>query len=243
MTATTPRHRLPPDADTISGDKYVFQIQNMHAQIRGKINRETGQQIGPILHAIRNVPGFNSPASEWGEEHIVRFQAIIMEDQRPGRMFPAQYVPKLDDATMTKLRADDFFGPTEQDVRRGFWKSETYYTSFFLDLMHLLIDASPPVLSIPSTRAPPPRETKPAAKIAIKRIIDEDEFRRPESPTISGAMSPTSIFSADTAGTKSLIYWGPRETSTHSLFRNLLKALACVEFDNSKTKDHFWLPS
>jgi len=235
MSTDIPRHRIHPDDDYISQTKHANSILTMRSKV------PAGDT--PLSDAIKTMRQFCVSASEWGEEHLTRFQTVVLESSLFGNMFPIEYVPQLDDPVVMALQRDHFFNTTEEEVKRGEWKSKTYHNYFFLDLMHLLVGAEAPILVTPSTRVVHECVAKTSARLSIERLLAEEDFARPESPIMDGTTSPMSIFFADTTATKSLRFWGPRETGTHSLFHNMLKALACLEYDHGDQTETYWLPA
>jgi len=231
MSHDIPKHRERPGDEYISQTKYVDNIVAMRSGLAAGVSP-----------ALKNIRHFDASASEWGEDHLTRFQAIVLEQQLFLNIYPIKHAPMYDDPVLVALRQDAFFDTTANDVKRGEWKTKTYHNNFFIDLMHLLVGADPPTLSIPTTRTAPERESKTSARAAIERLLANEDTLRPDSP-VDGRLSPMSLFSSDTAATKSLKFWGPRETSSHSLFHNLLKSIACLEYDHGTQGDKYWLPA
>jgi hypothetical protein len=154
-------------------------------------------------------------------------------------------LPKANDAIIKALDESEFFTLTKDDVRRGLWKSDNLSNNFFLDLAQLIIGATTPTLSIPTTRTVLPQKAKTAARQEIESIIRNPESHRPvtRSLVLQRARSPVSMYTTATAETSSLIYYGPPETTSHSLFHNLLKSLAALEYELDDQNPQFWMPS
>ena len=233
MSQGIPKHRERPGDEYISQTKYVDNIVAMRSKLAAGVS--------PLVNALENIRHFDASASEWGEDHLTRFQAIVLEQQLFMNIYPVKHAPMYNDPVLVALRQDAFFDTTQNDVKRGEWKSKTYH-NFFLDLMHLLVRADPPTLSIPPTRTIPERESKTSARAAIERLLAQEDALRPDSP-VDGRLSPMSLFSSDTSATKSLKFGGSRETSSHSLFHNMLKSIACLEYDHGTQTDKYWLPA
>jgi len=241
---TSPKHRLPVDPDLIDGNKYLLKILEKRTKINGSKNAD-GTPMGPIQYGLKEVDNFACSASEWSEEHLALFHAVVLVEQPTNNIYPAKFLPKANDAVITALDESDFFTPTKDDVRRGLWKSDNFGNNFFLDLAQLIIGAAAPTLSIPTTRTVLPREVKIAARQEIESIIRNPEGHRPvtRSLALQQVRSTESMYTTNTARTSSLIYYEPRETTSHSLFHNLLKSLATLEYEFDDQKSQFWMPS
>lgn len=241
---TSYKHRLPVDPDLIDGNKYLLKILEKHEKINGLRNAD-GTPIGPIQYGLEKVNNFACSASEWGEHHLALFHAVVLVEQPTNLIYPAKFLPKANDDVINALDQLDFFAPTKDDIRRGLWRSDNFGNNFFLDLTQLIIGAAVPALSIPTTRTILPRAAKTAAKQEIEDIIRNPEDHRlvPRDLTLHRIRSPESMFTTDTEETSSLFYYGPRETSSHSLFHNLLKSLSTLEYEFDNQKSNFWMPS
>ena len=238
---STPKHRLIP---ALSDDNnYVADIIEMRRSIQD-IDTPEGQQIGPIRHALETIKNFGCSASEWTRDHIIRFQAVCFVEQSTNNIYPSQFLPRNDNPVMKALDEEKFFGPTKDAVKMGDWKYDNLHNNFFLDLMQLLNSADGPTSSVPATRQSKPRESKTSARQEIKKIIAHPERHRPitRATALHRSESSDSSFTADTINTNTLIYWGSRETSTHSLFHNLLKSIASLEWDVDPLQEKMWLP-
>src|SRR5947207_15867021 len=135
---TSPKHRLPVDPDLIDGNKYLLKILEKRTKINGSKNAD-GTPMGPIQYGLKEVDNFPCYASEWSEEHLALFHAVVLVEQPTNNIYPAKFLPKANDAVITALDESDFFTPTKDDVRRGLWKSDNFGNNFFLDLAQLII--------------------------------------------------------------------------------------------------------
>jgi hypothetical protein len=236
---STPNHRLIPVLS--DENKYVADIIEMRRSIQG-IDTPEGLQIGPISHALETIENFGSSASEWTRDHIIRFQVVCLMEQPASKMYPSQFLPGNDDPLMKAFDEEKFFDPTIDAVKVGDWKYDNLNNNFFLDLIQLLIGVDVRTISLPATRQPKPRESKSSVRQEIQKTIADPENHQHITRATHGWQSPDSLFTADTASTDTLIYWGPRETSTHSLFHNLLKSIASLEWDVDPLQEKMWLP-
>lgn len=233
-SSNEPLHRRPPTSLKPS-NKYLYTIQGMRNNVREFIGLDGGNH-GPISHALQNIRDFACSASGWTQEHLTRFQIIILPGQLPDDMFPSEYVPSADDKTHTSIQAEGFFIPTKIDVAYGRWAPKMY-NHFFIDLMQLLRGG---------TRTPTPhtslklresyvRGAKLDAKAAIKAMISI-------SPTSLGRSDITfSQRSASSMESNSVVNLGNRETSTYSLMHNFLKYIATMEH-HAWPDSRLWCP-
>ena len=237
-----PRHRQPPSPEDLSASNvYVSEINALRQSIRGAKDFR-GKVLGPIGHALDTIKDFDCSASEWGPEHLRRFQVVIFEGQTLSTMFLDKFIPKRNDPVMNALENDGFFNSTAMEVIGGNWSSNKLYNNFFLDMMYLLRPPRTPQAR-PITRNTKPRSAKAKAKDDISSLIHSEATADPTSPLtrVSSGGSMVSAGTSNQSGT--VIYYGPRETSTHSLFHNYLKYIATIEYEHQKIgEEPSWLP-
>jgi len=165
-----PRHRQQPSPEDLGpSDPYISEINALRQSIRGSKDLG-GNVLGPIGHALENIKDFDCPASEWGPEHLKRFQIVILGEQRLNTMFLEKSIPKRDDPVMNALENDGFFNSTAMEVIAGQWSSNKLYNNVFLDMMYLLRPRRTPHAR-PITRSTKPRSAKEKAKDDISSLI------------------------------------------------------------------------
>lgn len=199
---------------------------------------------GPISHAIENVKEFSVSASEWGTEHLTRFQIIILRDQVSAYLFPYEYLLEYDDPTMMALATDGFFLPDASAIGNGTWDRSKLHHFFYLTMMLLCRGGNrkPTPRNSLNNREILPRAAKDDAREEILRILDTvPEVNIPHSPTRSRSSSDySSVSTTSTTHSYGELVKGPRETLTFMLLHQFLSYLGTIEV-NSKNPHPLWI--
>jgi hypothetical protein len=192
---------------------------------------------GPIDHALDNIRDFECPASSWTQEHIIRFQAVVLESQSNEQLFPIEYAVSAEDKALKKMEEDGFFQPTKEDISKGTWDNTKSFHNFFSDLLHILR----------GSRTPSPRTSARHRNVYLR--LAKENAKTSLAQVVNSAFSKSTISSGSdyhpAASPMSVsdraVDLGPRETSSYMLMHNLLKYIAAVEL-NLWTEYTRWEP-
>jgi hypothetical protein len=232
-----PIHRRHPLRGVLQDDAYVESIRQMRDRVDGAIRPDGLSYTGPIDHALDHIRDFECSASSWTQEHIVRFQAVVLETQSNEQLFPIEYAVSVEDKALKKMEEDGFFQPTKEDISKGAWDTTKSFHNFFSDLLHILRGSrTPSPRTSPQRRNVYLRLAKENAKTSLAQVVNS---ACSESTISSGsdyhpAASPMSVSGR-------AVNLGPRETSSYMLMHNLLKYIAAVEL-NLWTEYTRWEP-
>lgn len=95
-------NRQPPTAEEVSEENiYIRRISETREAIRG-IEDSSSNLQGPITHACQTIENFACSASEWGVEHLRRFQIVVLENQLSHKIYPINYLPRMNDLAIKK---------------------------------------------------------------------------------------------------------------------------------------------
>jgi hypothetical protein len=262
-----PSHRRPYASEVLSSkfNAYAKAIQQMREETKdakGPLN----QPLGPIGHALETIKDFGRSASKWTEEHLTRFQVIVVDSQNATHLYPEEFFPTDNDSTMVMMKKDGFFNSTVKTISQGDWKKEKLYHYVFLSLMMLLRggDRTPFPRTSPKIRATLPRDATSATSDILDMYYQAVEAERciqmyfPASWTIgpgsSSSMSHRSSMaisrassqlhreSMSTNNSRPVVDYGPRETLTHTLFHQFLSYLGTAEQQKGKSDIPLWIP-
>jgi hypothetical protein len=169
-----PTHRRPPPDIFLVNNKYIDDIKHMRENAKDIKHPLTGQREGPIAHALRHIPAFARPASEWTAEHLARFQIVVLQDQASSYLYPDEYIITDNNDTMEALKDQKFFTPDEKHIGNGQWDHDYLYHLFFTDLMLLLRggDRTPSPQTSPPRKSSQPRGAKEEAQNEIKQVLE-----------------------------------------------------------------------
>lgn len=215
-------HRRCPPPWALDNDPYVMSIKSMRDQVDATPPRADGWPYLPIDHALETIPNFDCSASSWTQEHLIRFQVVVLEGQKDQQLFPADWAVRDDDKAVMKMMADGFFAPTKVDVSKGEWDTRKPFHNFFLHLLHIQ----------QASRTPSPR-TSPKPRTIQHRLVKRTSWAQafknavliatPASDTdYQPSASPMSVSSLK-------VDLGPRETSSYVLMHDFLVYVASIE--------------
>lgn len=220
-------HRRPPPPDILGPDNfYVGLIQHIRENTREFVGLDGGKH-GPISHALQTIRGFACSASGWTEDHLARFQVLVLPGQVAGAMFPREYALSAHDKTLQTIQTEGFFSATKSDIAHGTWPPKMY-SNFFIDLMHLLRggNRTPTPHNSPKKREAYIKAAKRDANEAVKAALAASRSWSSSNVGSDTVFSPGTALSTESS---SVVNLGNRETSTYSLMHNFLKYIAIME--------------
>jgi len=232
-----PIHRRHPLLSVLEDDAYVDSIRQMRDRVDGTTRLDGLPYAGPIDHALDNIRDFECSASSWTQEHLIRFQAVVLEAQPNEQLFPIEYAVSVEDKALKKMEADGFFQPTKEDISKGAWDNTRSFHNFFSDLLHILRGSrTPSPRTSPQLRNVYLRLAKENAKTSLAQVVNSAFSESTISPESDyhPAASPMSVSGMT-------VDLGPRKTSSYMLMHNLLKYIAAVEL-NLWTEYTRWEP-
>jgi hypothetical protein len=129
-----PYHRQPPAPAELRSHPHLARIKRVRAENRAASKATDDEPGGPLTNGLRSIKDFANPASGWNEEHLSRFQIVVMFNQPSEKMFSKQ----LDKKGYQTMVEDDFFEITRESATKGVWPKNKAHACFFMDLMQLL---------------------------------------------------------------------------------------------------------
>jgi hypothetical protein len=126
MDLPSNRRLYTPEVLSSKFNAYAKGIQQMRAETKDAKDH-LNQPLGPIGHALQTGEGFDRPASKGTEEHLTRFQVIVVDSQNATHLYPEEYFLNDDDSTVVMMKNDGFFNPTVQTISQGDWNKEKLY--------------------------------------------------------------------------------------------------------------------
>jgi hypothetical protein len=100
-------HRQHPPLRVLEDNVFVGHIRQMR-DIDGTTRPDGLPYAGSIEHALETIRDFDYSASSWTQEHLARFQAIVLEARQNELLFPIEYAVPLEDKALTKIEVDGF---------------------------------------------------------------------------------------------------------------------------------------
>jgi hypothetical protein len=246
------RHRQYPGINDINLELNVdaSEIKTMREETKEEKD-EIGNPVGPISDAIKRVKDFDCSASRWNDEHLKRFQVVVLKELDARYLFPEEYIPFDSDSTMKALKNDGFFSPTVKTIVYGEWKQDKLYHFVFLSIMQILRggDRTPTPYTSPKTRIVLPRDSKLSAieamndmYTATRNALLPELSRISSGSTMSTDQGSVYAPSSSTHQSKTIIDRGPRETLTFNVVHNFLCYLGTIEQQKRQKDKPTWIP-
>jgi hypothetical protein len=189
-------------------NKYICRIRQLR-------NVSRAVESAPGNEALNRTSKSSSSTSEWTTDHIYRLQVVVVDQQLDVAMFSKHYTLSDEDKTITAIKEDGFFLPTNKDILAHAWPS-TLHNNFFIDLMQLLRYSDTTQMPSNSLQPSGPHEASQSkTHEAISKALQKAKGLRPISYNTG--------------------------SSSCSLMHNFLKYIACMEHIEYPNLP-FWCP-